>query len=340
MPPATAAQSVSVPTIDEILETQMPNPMRFEPGMPGSGKALDEAQRIANMFYAARYGLTNESYPKGDEWKNEALVRSLRESGIAKLTSKIMLGAELGMSASMAARSMHMIDGLPCLSAHMLVALVKARRDLCKYFRPIEMTATKATFETWRVGDPEPVRLTVEVDDYKHLHSRDNWKYYRRDMLAARCKSALVHAVYEDAFCRVYSTEEVQDMVATRAMRASGQDVPTPHIDAVLENMGREDPVSAPEPERTSVVVPVAPTAAAAQAEPSSLTPQELKLLADAQRFEGSIGDPITNPLNGRPRCLAILRQAAWLPADRLELVIAEMERRLAEARKAAGGGA
>jgi hypothetical protein len=217
-----------------------------------------------------------------------------------------------------------------------MVGCALARPEICLSIATLKSTADTCVIRVHRRGQ-EPEDTEAKASEYSHLRGRQTWKDYPIDMLYARCASRAMRRKFPDLFSGVYCMEERSDMAAERAMPEPAK--PSGHIEAILQMADIPDETAA-EPERTSVVVPVAPVTPATQAEPSALTPQELKLLADAQRFEGSIGDPITNPLNGRPRCLAILRQAAWLPADRLELVIAEVERRIAEARKAAGGGA
>src|SRR5688572_26003041 len=63
----------------------------------------------------------------------------------------IATGLELGLQPMQSLRSIHVVEGKPVLSAQLLVALAKRHPD-CMYFRLVESTTEKATFETQRKG--------------------------------------------------------------------------------------------------------------------------------------------------------------------------------------------
>jgi hypothetical protein len=357
MPPATAAQpvtpgapsrpSVAAYTLEDIAQytQQSYDAGRFAP------RTKDDIREIAEDFYVS--GTLPDIY-YAPKWKKDGNGRLLRDNdgqpiriqytdaqreahrkmGVAKAIIVIRYGAMLRVLPEAAIYSIYLIDNKPSPAAALMVGCALARPELCLSIVTIKSTADACTIRVHRRGQ-EPEDTEAKASEYSHLRGRQTWKDYPIDMLYARCASRAMRRKFPDLFSGVYCMEERSDMAAERSMPEPAK--PSGHIEAILQMADMPDE-TAPEPERTSVVVPVVPVAAVTQAEPSVLTPAELKLLAEAQRYEGSIGDPITNPMNGRPRCLAIIRQAS-LPPDRIEFMIAEVERRIAEARKAAGGG-
>jgi hypothetical protein len=120
-------------------------------------------------------------------------------------------GKELGLTAMQALRSIHVIDGKPSCSADLILALVKKRRDVCRYFRLVTSTDKVATYETLREGDPEATSLSFTIEDAQRaqLTGKTNWKQYPAAMLRARCIAALARAVYPDLVLGVYETDEL-----------------------------------------------------------------------------------------------------------------------------------
>ena len=140
----------------------------------------------------------------------------------------IICGRELGLTMMQSVRSIHIIEGKPSLSADLMVALVK-RSPLCRYFIMVESTATSATYETQREGQPGPERLTFTIEDAARagLTGKDNWKKYPAGMLRARCKSGLARAVYEDALMGVGTPDERDEEVESMSHHAHVQPVVT-----------------------------------------------------------------------------------------------------------------
>lgn len=139
-------------------------------------------------------------------------------------------GTELGLPPATALCSMHLINGKPVLAARTKVAIVKARTDVCRYFRVVESTDTSATYETHRVGDPEPIRATWTMQDAERagIAKGDNWKKYPRAMLRARAGAELADMVYEDLVLGISTEEEMGDVVAAEA--------PAPNVSAPKTN--------------------------------------------------------------------------------------------------------
>ena len=356
MPPATAAQSIpqgrSAPppsvrtyTLEELAEysQQSYDAGRFAP------RTKDDIREIAEDFYVS--GTLPDIY-YAPKWKKDSNGRVLRDQdgqpiripynpeqreghrrmGVAKAIIVIRYGAMLRVLPEAAIYSIYLIDNKPSPAAALMVGCALARPEICLSIVTVKSTADTCTIRVHRRGQ-EPEDTEAKSSEYNHLRGRQTWKDYPIDMLYARCASRAMRRKFPDLFSGVYCMEERSDMVAERSMPEMPK--PAGHIEAILQGDIAEDVEL--EPDRTSVAVPAAPSKTAETSD-VGLSPVELKIIADAQRFEGSIGDPITNPMNGRPRCLAIIRQAS-LPADRIDAMIVEVERRIAEARKAAGGG-
>lgn len=131
----------------------------------------------------------------------------------------IMTGAELGLTPMQSCRSIHVIDGKPCLSADLIVGLVK-RSAACDFFRLVESTSQRAVYETKRHGEPEPTRMEFTLEMAKRaglLNRRGPWQTYPEPMMRARCASALARAVYPDVVGGISETDEAHDINERRA---------------------------------------------------------------------------------------------------------------------------
>lgn len=124
----------------------------------------------------------------------------------------IATGRELGLTAMQSLRSIHVIKGKTILSADLVAALVKSRRDVCAYFMLIESTTERATYKTQRVGEPEATTLTFTFDDAKRAQvtGNPNWTKFPAAMLRARCITALARAVYPDLAMGIYDPDELE----------------------------------------------------------------------------------------------------------------------------------
>jgi hypothetical protein len=148
-------------------------------------------------------------------------LKSGLASGIKSVEQGIvvaMLGMEMGMQPLHALRSLHVMDGKPVLASEALVALVH-KGGRCRYFRCVESTAERATFETMAISDPEPTRLTFSMEDAKRagLAGRGPWQKYPQAMLRARCAMALARAHYPDAVMGALEEGEARDIAADKA---------------------------------------------------------------------------------------------------------------------------
>lgn len=136
-------------------------------------------------------------------------------------------GKELGLTAMQSLRSIHVIEGKPCCSADLLLALCKRESRICKYFRLVKSDEKIATYETHREGESRPTTLSFTIAEAQQakLTGKDNWQKYPAAMLRARCIAALARAVYPDLVLGIYETDEMESRNgSTRKIRTEPVD--------------------------------------------------------------------------------------------------------------------
>lgn len=190
----------------------------------------------------------------------------------ADVLMTIMTGRELGLGPMQAIRAIDVIKGKPSLKAEAMVALVRARKDVCAYLKCDSSDATKATWSTQRVGDPTPTVLswTMEQSKTAGLATSDMYRKYPDAMLRWRAASMLVKLVYSDIVLGLYTPEELTDG------RADERDVtPAPAkgeaIDTTATVSAAKEAVKA---KRKLNVVDVAAPAPSAPFVPDAETPE------------------------------------------------------------------
>lgn len=157
--------------------------------------------------------------------KATTLASELRDKP-ANVLAAIMAGQELGFSPMAALRSIHIIKGIPKLSADAMVAAVLASGK-AQYFEPTDTSATSVTWVTKRVGSTREQSITWTAEDAKRAGlTSDNHRLYPRQMLSSRAKSELARSIYPDVLAGVYSDDEITD---DRPL----QSVPNANTDAV-----------------------------------------------------------------------------------------------------------
>lgn len=155
-------------------------------------KTLAEAKELATTLAGAR------TIP-------EALQKSP-----ADVLAIVMAGAELGLAPMQSVRALVLIKGKPTLSADAMGALVKSRRDVCEYLVVKHSDGERATYETKRVGDPQPTVLGfTKAEATAAGLNGDNWRKFPAAMLRARALSAICRAVYPDLLLGVYDPDEL-----------------------------------------------------------------------------------------------------------------------------------
>jgi len=122
----------------------------------------------------------------------------------------ICAGRELGLPPMVSLRAFHYMNGKPVLSAEAMLALIK-RSSLCRYFHLVDSTKENATYETLRVGEPAPTRISFTMAQARDagLLGNPSWKKFPDAMLRARCVAALGRAVYPDVLVGIYTADEM-----------------------------------------------------------------------------------------------------------------------------------
>lgn len=160
-----------------------------------------------------------------------------------KVSVAIMMGRELGLSVMQACRGIHVIEGKPTLSSSLIVGLCVRETSLCRYFRLVESTDLIATYETWREGSPEPVRLSYTHEQAAKAGllapSRNgkpsNHVKHPAAMLRARCETALARAVYPDLVGGLYDPDELRKSPDDEPVREVPRDVTPRPVTVTVE---------------------------------------------------------------------------------------------------------
>jgi hypothetical protein len=179
-----------------------PEPVLVDSTQAFEPRGIDEAMQLASLLIASRL-----------------LPRSVTTAEAA--FAIIATGRELGLTAMQSLRTIHVIEGRPTLSADLVAALCKSRRDVCAYFMLVESTATVARYKTQRVGEPEPTTMAFTIEDAQRagVSTKENWKRYPAAMLRARCITALARAVYPDLAMGIYDEDELTPLPVAEASR-------------------------------------------------------------------------------------------------------------------------
>lgn len=159
--------------------------------------------------------------PSPAEWaaiKEQALAIS--QAGVIKpalrhkipdVTLMILQGRELQIPPVMAISNVHIIDGVPSLSAKLMLGLIKRAGH---YIRVIETDETHAVVKFGRKGeDPSDYgtfEYTIEDAKVANLLGKDNWKKNPKAMLRARAISGTATMEFPDVLMGVtYTSEEL-----------------------------------------------------------------------------------------------------------------------------------
>lgn len=174
------------------------------------------------------------------------LAESANKSGFLGTNSPdqallvMMAGRDLGFSYTQSLRAFHVIKGKPSLSADAAVAVCTSRKDLCEYFRCIEMTTTSVTWETKRLDHPEPMRQTFTIEEATAAGltsgNGDMYRKWPKRMLSSRCKMFLARDTYPELLMGLLDTDEAQSI--------EPREMPVPKVKVVRQE--RQVPPSKP----------------------------------------------------------------------------------------------
>lgn len=179
--------------------------------------------------------------------KSSLLPEALRGK-VPEVMMQIMAGSELGLAPMASLRSFHIIQGKPVMSADAMVAVVLSSGK-CEYFRRVEESDERVTYATKRQGEPER-RCTWTMDMAKQaaLHQKENWRTFKRQMLAGRSKSELARDVYPDVLAGVFTYDEKTDGLSG----ATSPSTPPPAVQSDVIDAEFTDAQPTPPPFNTS----------------------------------------------------------------------------------------
>ena len=163
---------------------------------------------------------TTEAYELSERLSKATTISAELRGNSANVLAAIMAGAELGFSPMAALRSVHIIKGIPKLSADAMAAAVIASGK-AQYFEPKgDPTEASATWVTKRVGSEREHSVTWTAADAKRAGLvSDNYRLYPRQMLSARAKSELARSIFPEILAGVYTDEEIPREAAPIAQR-------------------------------------------------------------------------------------------------------------------------
>lgn len=187
--------------MSEVEETKAlahRQPLGFEP------TNVDEAWRIAGMLA-----------------QSQLLPDALKGKPSDVLVT-LLAGRELGLSPMQSIRQVYVVKGKPMLSTYLKIAMVKRSPD-CIYFKCIETTNEKATFETERKGEGKTT-LSFTMADAKNAKLTEPSKSgepsmytkYPALMLRSRAGSQLADLVYPDVVGGIGTHEEIPEVERSR----------------------------------------------------------------------------------------------------------------------------
>lgn len=202
------------------LETQRQVTTAIAP-VPGEGlqSTRYEPRNLEDAFRLAQLVIESGIAPSGVRNKEQAFII-------------LATGAELGLTAMQALRTINIIKGKPVMAADLMKALC-VRSPQCVFFRRVKMRCKQhegardiesfncddciardsrlAVYETQRKGSPSPERVEFTIEDAKKadLLNGQNWRKYPRAMLKARAKAELARDVYPDLLAGLYTDEEM-----------------------------------------------------------------------------------------------------------------------------------
>lgn len=141
--------------------------------------------------------------------ETEFVPKSLRNKPAA-IAACILTGRELGIGPMASLKSIHMVQGVPSLSAE-----YKRARALAAGHQIVidETTATRCVARGRRASTENWLVITWTMDHARkaRLDGKDVWKQYPQRMLQARATGELCDLLFPDATLGLPTTEELED---------------------------------------------------------------------------------------------------------------------------------
>jgi len=173
------------------------------------------AQAI-ELAHAAPWQLQLEPRDSIGAWKLANMLYNSRLysafSSPEAILAVLLRGRALGIDATTALASFHVIEGKPSMSAALIVGLV-LRSGLAEYFDCVETTEEKAVWVTKRKGAKHEARnsFTIQNAQAAGLAGKGNWLKYTATMLRWRAGVELARFVYPDVVSGILSVDEASE---------------------------------------------------------------------------------------------------------------------------------
>ena len=152
----------------------------------------------------------------------------------------ILTGRELGLGLMESLRSINVIQGKPCLSAQLMLALCQKTGEL----EDMKVNETPGQCQTTIIRKGRsPYTYTFSMDDARalKLDTKDNWIKQSKTMLRWRSLSGNLRVSFADAICGLYTDDEAEDIIAPRV---EAEEVIQAKTEEKKEELGPSDPGS------------------------------------------------------------------------------------------------
>jgi len=131
-------------------------------------------------------------------------VKSWQQALVLMLTGK-----ELGLGPMTSIRSIYVVDGKPCMSAELMVALVR-KSGLGTFAYEQGDGWCRVTGKRTDTGETFSSRWDRERAARAGLDTRDNWIHYEPEMMRHRPEAEVCRALFGDVLCTIYTREELE----------------------------------------------------------------------------------------------------------------------------------
>jgi hypothetical protein len=195
-------------------------------------------------------------YRMAEQLANSDLVPKSLKGKPADVFLVFQMGAELGLAQTQSLKSIHVINGIPAMSAETLGALVLGS-GLCED-HAVRMTGEGDTLavhvKVKRKGIATPHESSFSIAEAKKagVTSNPSWSKWPIDMLTARAKSRSYRIMFPDVIKGVMAYEEAIDIPRTASSVSQfsnfdsvsmKQDEPSPALRKKVEPIPEEESV-------------------------------------------------------------------------------------------------
>jgi hypothetical protein len=183
----------------------------------GNGKVTALALRPSVQTVAYEPRTSDEAYRMATHFAKSGLLGEIKTPESAFLI--MATGADLGIPATTALRTISIVKGKPVLSADLMKAMCLNRKDVCEFFRLVTSDEKIATYKVKRVGD-EAVTMSFTMEDALRAKlatkgDDSNYGKYPAIMLRHRAAANIAREVFPDIILGVYCEEEADEIAAT-----------------------------------------------------------------------------------------------------------------------------